>query len=124
MATIDDIFKSDLNENKKKSKMIFGRLLLQLKKNSYLRLYSLMSDVADTDFDNNILTLIVSTKSTYDTFNSHEDTETINKMIKCIDNAYVASFKLEEKVVFDSYKFKERLKKEFGKILTIKSDNK
>ena len=44
---LDDVFqKSNLDENKKKSKMIFGRLLINLRKNNYIKLKKLPQSIA------------------------------------------------------------------------------
>ena len=120
MANFDDIFTSNLDENKKKTKMIFGKLLLSMRKNNRLRLYSLMSEIYDTDFKDNTLVLIVGDKSNYEMMNNKTDIDTINGDLSNIEEGIKIEFKLVEKIKFDMFKFEERLKKEFGKILTIK----
>ena len=123
MASLDDIFKSDLDANKKKSKMLFGRLLLQLKKNNNIRIYSLMSDVIDTDYKDKKLMLIFGVKSTYEMISNPADINTISTCMHEIDGECDVEFVLNEQRTFDCYQFEERLKKEFGKILTIKTKN-
>ena len=120
MANLDDIFVSNLDENKKKSKMLFGKLLLQMRKNNHIRLYSLMSEVFDSDYKDNTLFLIIGDKSSYEMMNNKADIETIQSELKMIDSELKFEFKLEEQYKFDMYQFEEFLKKEFGKILTIK----
>lgn len=120
MASFDEIFISNLDENKKKSKMIFGKLLLNMRKNNLLRLYSLMSEVFDTDYKDNVLTLIIGDKSTFEMLNNKNDIDIINRELIAIDPSYVIEIKCEEQKKFDMYQFEERLRKEFGKILTIK----
>jgi len=120
MANLDDIFVSNLDENKKKSKMLFGKLLLQMRKNNHIRLYSLMSEVFDSDYKDNTLILIIGDKSSYEMMNNKADIEIIQNELKEIDENLKFEFQLDEQVKFDSYQFKEFLKKEFGKILTIK----
>ena len=50
---LDKIFVSDLDEDKKKSKRYLGRLLLRLKKDNCIKLYSLMGSVVDSDIKEN-----------------------------------------------------------------------
>ena len=67
MSGLDKVFeKSDLSESKKKSKMIFGKLLISLRKSGSIKLYSLLGSVADTDLENNGLKLIFKDKGSYD----------------------------------------------------------
>jgi len=120
MAGFDEIFTSDLDENKKKSKMIFGKLLLSMRKNNHIRLYSLMSEVFDTDYKDNSLVLIIGDKSTYEMINNKVDFDTIDRELKSIDETISLELRCEEQKKFDMYQFEEMLKKEFGKILTIK----
>ena len=64
MANLDGIFeKSTLSESKKKSKMIFGRLLINLRKQGHIKLYSLLGGVEDTDIENNKLQLLFKDKT-------------------------------------------------------------
>lgn len=120
MTNFDKIFTSDLDENKKKSKMIFGKLLLSMRKNNKLRLYSLMSEVFDTELNDNTLILVIGDKSNYEMMNNKPDLETILQELSTIQSGLQVELKCVEKVKFDMYQFEERLKKEFGKILTIK----
>lgn len=120
MNSFDEIFTSNLDENKKKSKMIFGKLLLNMRKNNHIRLYSLMSEVFDTDYRDNVLTLIIGDKSTFEMMNNRNDIDTINQELSSIDSAYTIDIRCEEQKKFDMYQFEEKLRKEFGKILTIK----
>ena len=120
MANLDNIFTSDLDENKKRSKMLFGKLLLSMRKNNHIRLYSLMSEVLDTDLVDNALLLIIGDKSTYEMISNKADIETLNQELHMIENGVSIELKCEEKKKFDLYQFEEFLKREFGKILTIK----
>ena len=120
MTNFDDIFRSELDENKKKSKMLFGKLLLNMRKNNHIRLYSLMSEVFDTNYSDSILTLIIGDKSTYEMINNKADIDTITNELNIIESGTNIEIKCEEKAKFDMYQFEERLRKEFGKILTIK----
>ena len=120
MDSLDKIFTSNLDENKKKSKMIFGKLLLNMRRNNHIRLYSLMSEVIDTDLNNNALKLIIGEKSSFEMLSSKSDFETIENELKIIDSNLNLELKCEEQKKFDMYQFEEFLRKEFGKILTIK----
>lgn len=121
MASLDNIFeKSDLSESKKKSKMIFGRLLISLRKQNAIKLYSLLGSVADTDIEKDKLILSIKDKASYDMLNNIHDIEVINGILKKIDNALFIELVSLEKNHLDEYKFEEFLKSEFGKILTIK----
>lgn len=120
MADLDSIFQSDLDENKKLAKRLFGKLLINMRKNNHLRLYSLMSDVGDCDFSEDTLTLVFDSKSSFEMINNKGDIECIeNELCSVKENTKIV-FKCEEKKKFDKYQFKEYLKKEFGKILTFK----
>lgn len=120
MASFDEIFTSDLDANKKKSKMLFGKLLLSMRKNNKLRLYSLMSEVFDTELNENTLTLVIGDKSNYEMMNNKTDLESISNELSTIQSGLQLELKCVEKVKFDMFQFEERLKREFGKILTIK----
>lgn len=120
MAKLDEIFTSDLDENKKKSKMLFGKLLLSLRRNNRLRLYSLMSEVFDTDFLDNKLVLMIGDKSTFEMMNNKTDIDLISQELSTIESGITFEFKFVEQKKFDKFQFEEFLKKEFGKILTIK----
>ena len=120
MANLDDIFTSNLDENKKKSKMLLGKLLLNMRRNNHIRLYSLMSEVLDTDCVDKKLIIILGDKTSYEMMNNKNDLDVIEKELKAIDSEYSLELKCEEVKKFDPYKFKEFLKQEFGKILTIK----
>jgi len=120
MAKIDDIFKSDLSENEKFAKSLFGKMLIKLRKENYMRLYSLMSSVSSTKINDDKLILIFSDKSAYEIVESKTDYDTLNLIIRNIDERFVLKLELQEKKVFDEYKFEEFLRQEFGRILTIK----
>lgn len=121
MASLEDVFeKSELSESKKKSKMIFGRLLINLRKQGHIKLYSLLGGVADTDIVDGHLKLLIKDNSSYEMINNESDINLINAILKelntelmvCVDNA--------QKDEIDEYKFIQFLNEEFGKILTIK----
>lgn len=120
MASIDDIFKSDLSENEKLAKSIFGKMLIRLRKDNYMRLYSLMSSITNTKINDENLILVFSDKGAYEIVGSKADMDTLNSIIKDIDDRYTLKLELSEQKVFDEYKFEEFLRREFGRILTIK----
>lgn len=121
MADLDKLFeKSDISENKKKSKMIFGKLLIALRKNGFIKLYSLLGSVGETDFNDNVLKLSLKDNASYDLINNVNDIDSINKILREIDGNYSIQFGSLEKNSLDEFKFEEFLKDEFGKILTIK----
>lgn len=120
MADINSIFTSNLNEDEKRAKSIFGKLLLALRKNDYMRIYSLMSGVADQKYCGNVIKLIFSDNNSYLMLNNKGDIEDMNRLLNDIENGlHVELVSLNEKT-FDEYQFEEYLKNEFGKMVTIK----
>lgn len=120
MASIDDIFKSELSENEKLAKSYFGKLLISLKKHDDMKIYSLMSGVSDMKLEENVLKLIFSDKTSYDMLNNENDLSKINELLNSLKDGLKVKFDLLESKAFDEYKFTEYLKSEFNKILTIK----
>ena len=50
MTNLDAIFtKNNLEESKKKAKMLFGRVLINLRKNNHIKLYALLESVVDSN---------------------------------------------------------------------------
>lgn len=121
--TLDDVFtKSNLDENKKKSKMLFGRLLITLRKNNYIKLYSLLESVNDTNLVEGTLQLTLSDKTAYDMINNPNDINTLNQELANLQDLKVELF-CNGKEPFDLFKFEKFLTDEFGKTLTIKRKN-
>ena len=120
MTNIDTIFKSELTENEKLAKSYFGKLLIELKKNNDLKIYSLMGGVSDTKLIDNVLKLVFSDKSAYDLLNNENDANRINLILKSINENVKAELVLSSSKTFDEHQFTEYLKNEFNKILTIK----
>lgn len=120
MTDINSIFKSDLDEGQKHARSIFGKLLLSLRRNNYMKIYSLMSGVSGWEYENNVITLIFSDNNSYLMLNNNGDIEDINKLLNDIENNLKVQFKCNAEKTFDEYKFEEYLKEEFGKIVTIK----
>lgn len=120
MADINSIFKSDLDENQKHARLLFGKLLISLRNNNYMKIYSLMSGVSEQKFAGNVLTLVFSDNNSYLMLNNNGDIEDINSLLDSIENGVKIKFESSNTKGFDEYKFEEYLKEEFGKILTIK----
>lgn len=123
MATLDDIFtKSNLEESKKKAKMLFGRLLISLRKTNHIKLYSLLESVENSDIVEDKLTLTLSDKVAYEMMNNNNDLSVLNDLITQIQNGLKIALNCSGKDPFDVFKFESKLKNEFGKLLTIKKD--
>jgi len=121
MASVDSIFeKSDISESKKKSQMLFGRLLISLRKQGAIKLYSLLGSVSDTDLIKDNLILFIKDKTSYEMLNNPHDLQELNNALLNIESGYSIEFRSLEETHLDEYKFVEFLKEEFGKILTIK----
>ena len=63
---------------------------------------------------------MIGDQPSYDMMNNKTDFDTLDGELKKIDGNLSLDLKCEGKKVFDMYQFEEFLKKEFGKILTIK----
>lgn len=120
MADINSIFTSDLDENQKHARLIFGKLLLALRKNNYMKIYSLMSGVSDQEYINGVITLVFSDNNSYLMLNNNGDIADINTLLDGIESGTKVQLKCSAEKGFDEYQFEEYLKEEFGKILTIK----
>jgi hypothetical protein len=123
MANIDAVFtKSNLDESRKMAKMLFGRLLIALRKSNHIKLYSLLESVVDSNYHDNVFELTLSDKVAFDMINNKSDIEVLVTTLATIQNGARLSLMCSGKEPFDVYKFESRLKEEFGKILTIKKD--
>lgn len=121
MASLDDIFtSSNLDENKKKAQMIFGRVLINLRKSNKIKLYSMLGGVSDKNIEDNVLKLVFSDNTAYDMLNNTTDITTLKEIVKSIDSTLDIQLVGGEKEVFDLHAFENFLKEEFGKMLTIK----
>ncbi|MGN0960726.1 MAG: hypothetical protein ACI4PF_00835 [Christensenellales bacterium] len=120
---LDNVFvKSNLDENKKKAKMIFGKLLINLRKSNHIKLYSMLESVVDANIEDNVIKLLFSDKSSFDMLNNTNDLGVLKENINAIQNGLGLSINCDAKEEFDTYKFETFLKQEFGKLLTIKKD--
>ena len=123
MAGLDDIFvKSNLDENVKKAKMFFGRMLINLRKNNRIKLYSLLESVSDTKLIDNVMQITLSDKTAYDMINNGDDINVLRDALRTIQDGLDIEVLCDGKEEFDVYKFETFLKSEFGKLLTIKRD--
>ena len=123
MASLDSIFtKSGLDENKKKAKMLFGRLLINLRKSNHIKLYSLLESVNESDLVDGALQLKLSDKVAFDMINNKSDIDVLSSTISAIQSGLEIKLICNGKEPFDVFKFESRLKEEFGRLLTIKKD--
>lgn len=121
MAGLDDIFvKSNLDENCKVAKRLFGRLLINLRKSNKIKLYSLLGGVSDTIMEDNVMKITLNDKASYEMIMSSGDIKTIKEIINTIKQGVDVEILCDAKEECDLYKFESFLKSEFGKLLTIK----
>lgn len=121
MANLDDIFtSSNLDEGRKKAQMVFGRLLIALRKNNRIKLYSMLGSVSDKNIVDNVLKLTLSDNTAFDMLDNSSDINMLRDMIKAIDSNLDIELIGGEKDKFDIHTFENFLKDEFGRILTIK----
>ena len=123
MEQLDKIFaKSNLDESVRKSKMIFGKLLINLRKNNRIKLYSLLESVTDTNLIDNVIILTLSDKSSYELINNSADLSILKEILNTIQAGLNIEIRCDGKEELDVYKFESFLKQEFGKLLTIKKN--
>ncbi|MBE5736449.1 MAG: hypothetical protein E7356_03775 [Clostridiales bacterium] len=121
MASLDEIFASNnLSESKKKAKMYFGRILINLRKTNHIKMYSLLDSVEDTDIIDNKLTISLSDKVAYDMINNANDISILDGILRGIQEGLKVELICTGKEPVDVFKLESRLKAEFGKLLTIK----
>lgn len=117
---INEIFTSDLQESEKKSKRIFGKLLINLRKNNHIKLYSMLGGVTKSNIIDNMLVITIPDKTSFDMINNNHDIANIEAELDSIESGLKVKFECDGVEEFDVFKFEERLKAEFGRILTIK----
>jgi len=121
MGNLDEIFtKSNLDENKKKAKMLFGRILISLRKNNHIKLYSLLESVSESDIVEEELHIVLSDKTAFNMINNKGDLDVLQEILSTLQEGLKIKVSCNGKEPLDIYKFEARLKEEFGKILTIK----
>lgn len=117
---INDIFVSELDENEKRAKRLFGKLLINLRKNNRIKLYSMLGSVNKSNIIDDTIVIVVSDKTCFDMINNASDIASIQAELDQIEPGLKVKFECDGKESFDLYKFEERLREEFGRILTIK----
>ncbi|MBQ7351716.1 MAG: hypothetical protein IJW59_02470 [Clostridia bacterium] len=121
MAALDSIFqKSNLEESKRQAKMLFGRLLIALRKSNHIKLYSLLESVNETDIVEGKLVLTLFDKVAFDMINNKNDIAELEGVISGIKAGFKIELACNGKEPFDKFKFETFLKNEFGNCLTIK----
>lgn len=121
MDIFDKIFtKTDVEEGKKKGKMYFGRLLIKLRNENHIKLYSLMESVTNTVVDGSVLKITLADGGAYSMLSNPRDLSVINDMLQSIENGLSVDLSTSDKKTFNSVAFEEKLKQEFGKIVVIK----
>ena len=121
MATIDTIFqKSNLAESKKEAKMLFGKMLISLRKNSHIKLYSMLESVNEMDIVDNVLKLTLTDRTAYEMIDNKADLAVLNQSASALRADTTVELACNGRRAFDKYQFETRLFNEFGKILTIK----
>lgn len=121
MDIFDKIFtKSDADENKKKSKMLLGRLLINLRKSNHIKLYSLLEAVSDTDLVDGVLKVTIDDDVSFEMINNPKDVAVLNEVLSAIEAGLKVELFSTGRREFDPIKFENYLRQEFGKIVVIK----
>lgn len=121
MASIDTIFqRSNLEESKRQAKMLFGKMLISLRKNSHIKLYAMLESVNEMDIENDVLKLTLSDRTAFEMIDNKEDLAVLNKEVCVFRPNTTVELLCNGHRAFDIHQFKTRLINEFGKTLTIK----
>ncbi len=121
MDAFDKIFtKTNTNENKKKAQMYFGRLLIKLRSENHIKLYSLMESVTTTDLVGNMLKVNLADGGAYAMLSDPKDVAIIDGILDGIERGLRLELTTTGKRTLDVEKFEDYLKEEFGKIVVIK----
>ena len=121
MASIDTLFqKTNLEESKREGKMLFGRLLISLRKNNYIKLYAMLESVEEMDITEGVLRLTMSDRTAYEMINNKEDLASLSKVASSLRAETKVELLCNGTKAFDIFDFENRLINEFGKKLTIK----
>ncbi len=121
MASIDTLFqKTNLEESKREGKMLFGRMLISLRKNNHIKLYAMLESVDDMDIVDGVLKLTMSDRTAYEMINNKEDLEALEKEVGLLKAGTKVELNCNGTKAFDIFDFENRLINEFGKKLTIK----
>ena len=121
MASIDTLFqKTNLEESKREGKMLFGRMLISLRKNNHIKLYAMLESVEEMDMDNGVLKLTMSDRTAYEMINNKEDLLALEASASALRPDTKVELLCNGTKAFDVFDFENRLINEFGKKLTIK----
>ena len=121
MASIDTLFqKTNLEESKREGKMLFGRMLISLRKNNHIKLYAMLESVEEMDIANGVLKLTMSDRTAYEMINNKEDLLALETSASALRPDTKVELLCNGTKAFDVFDFENRLINEFGKKLTIK----
>ena len=121
MDVFDKIFtKTNTDENKKKSKMVLGKLLIKLRSNNHIKLYSLMESVSNTDIVDGVFKMTIDDAVSYEMINNPKDIATLQELLGQIDGDLRVELYSTGRRDFDPVRFENYLRQEFGKIVVIK----
>lgn len=121
MASIDTLFqKTNLEESKREGKMLFGRMLISLRKNNYIKLYAMLESVEEMDIAEGVLRLTMTDRTAYEMINNKEDLASLEKVVSSLRAETKVELLCNGTKAFDVFDFENRLINEFGKKLTIK----
>lgn len=121
MASIDTLFqKTNLEESKREGKMLFGRMLISLRKNNHIKLYAMLESVEDMDIVEGVLKLTMSDRTAYEMINNKEDLLALETSVSALRPDTKVELLCNGTKAFDVFDFENRLINEFGKKLTIK----
>lgn len=121
MASIDTLFqKTNLEESKREGKMLFGRMLISLRKNNHIKLYAMLESVEEMDIANGVLKLTMSDRTAYEMINNKEDLLALEASASALRPDTKVELLCNGTKAFDVFDFENRLINEFGKKLTIK----
>lgn len=121
MASIDTLFqKTNLEESKREGKMLFGRMLISLRKSNHIKLYAMLESVEEMDLVDGTLKLTMSDRTAFEMINNKEDLLALEQEVSSIKAGTKVELLCNGTKAFDIFDFENRLINEFGKKLTIK----
>lgn len=121
MDAFDKIFtKTNIDENKKKAKMYFGRMLIKLRSENHIKLYSLMESVTTTDLVGSELWVNLADGGAYAMLSDPKDIAIFDGILNSIEGGLRLRLTTTGTKTLDVARFEDYLKKEFGKIVVIK----
>lgn len=121
MASIDTLFqKTNLEESKREGKMLFGRMLISLRKSNHIKLYAMLESVEEMDLVDGTLKLTMSDRTAFEMINNKEDLLALEQGVSSIKAGTKVELLCNGTKAFDIFEFENRLINEFGKKLTIK----